>query len=82
MKSFGSKDLIKCVKSLGFTFDSISSSHHEKYYPPRGKIPPQGHRPFFTIQSGRKTFDQYSANRYISQLKRFGYTKEEIQKKL
>ena len=47
MKAFGSKDLEECVKKLGFTFDSISSSHHAKYMPPEDRDPLPGVRPFF-----------------------------------
>lgn len=82
MKAFGSKDLEECVKKLGFTFDSISSSHHAKYTPPHDRDPLPGVRPFFTFQLGRKTYDPNSANRYITQLKRLGFTKEEILKHL
>lgn len=38
--------------------------------------------PFFQFQLGRKTYDPHSANRYITQLKNFGFTKEEIEKNL
>lgn len=80
MKAYGSSELEKCVKKLGFTFDSISSSHHAKYIPPTGRDPLPGIRPFFTFQLGRKTYDPNSANRYITQLKHLGFTKEEIEK--
>lgn len=82
MKAFGSKELEKCVKRLGFSFDSISSSHHAKYSPPLSKNVPIGQYPFFQFQMGRKTYDPHSANRYITQLKNFGFTKEEIEKNL
>lgn len=39
MKAYGSSELEKCVKKLGFTVDSISSSHHAKYIPPTGRNP-------------------------------------------
>lgn len=80
MKAFGSKELEKCVKKLGFTFDSISSSHHAKYCPSDGKRICIGNYPFFVFQLGEKSYDPHSANRYITQLKRFGFTKEEIEK--
>ena len=82
MKAFGSKELESCVKKLGFTFDSISSSHHAKYTPPEGINTQIGDYPFFQFQLGRKTYAPHSANRYITQLKRFGFSKEEIEKKL
>lgn len=52
------------------------------YDHPKGKLPPQGVRPFMTVQLGRKTFDPHSANRYIQEIKRCGYSKEEIEKNL
>lgn len=82
MKSFGSKELEGCVKKLGFTYDSISSSHHAKYCPPKEKKVPIGEYPFFQFQLGRKTYDQNSMSRYIRQLKNFGFSKEEILKRL
>lgn len=82
MKAFGSRELERCIKKLGFTFDSISSSHHAKYNSPLDKKVPIGQYPFFQFQLGRKTYDPHSANRYITQLKKFGFTKEEIEKNL
>lgn len=79
-KSFGSREFEKCVRALGFTLKHISSSH-AKYIPPPAKNSP-GIRPFFIIQLGRRTYDPHSANRYISQLKGFGFTKEEIERNL
>lgn len=82
MKSFGSKELEKCVKALGFTFDSISSSHHAKYTPPSNKTVAVGNYPFFVFQLGQRTYDPHAASRYITQLKRFGFTKAEIENNL
>ncbi|OGH37972.1 MAG: hypothetical protein A3B44_03390 [Candidatus Levybacteria bacterium RIFCSPLOWO2_01_FULL_38_21] len=82
MKSFGSRDLENFVKKFNFTFHSISSSHHAKYYPPKSRISTDPSRPFFQFQLGRKTYDPHSASRYISQLKKLGLTKEEIEKNI
>ncbi len=79
--SFGSKELEKCLKELGFILKRTSSSH-AIFDPPNDKLPPIGSRPFMTVQLGRKTYDPHSANRYISQIKRFGFTKTEIEGKL
>lgn len=79
--AFGSRQLVKCVKSLDFTFNRQSSSH-AIYYPPKGKNPPQGHKPFISIQLNRKTYDPHSCNRYITQIKRFTFAKKEIEEKL
>lgn len=77
-KSFGSKNLDKCLTKLGFSQKGIKSSH-AKYYHKRGKA---GSKPFIIIQLGKKTYGKNASNRYISQLKRFGFTKKEIEKNL
>lgn len=79
MKSFGSKELKKCLEALGFTYHSISSSHHAKYYPPPGVK--GADYPFFVFQLGIKSYPKHSANRYITQLSRF-FPKSEIEKNL
>jgi len=78
-KIFGSKELQNCVKNLKFAFHS-SNSHHEKYYPPKGVSSPNGVQPFYMIQLGRKAYDPNSCARYISELKKFGFTKDQIEK--
>lgn len=81
MKSFGSKELENCVKKLGFTFKNIQASH-VKYLPsPRNHVSSEA-RPYFVFQLGKKTYDKNGANRYITQLKRLGFSKEEIEKNL
>lgn len=80
-KSFGSRELTKCLEKLGFKLARQTSSHLI-YNPPKNKIVPEGIRPFMTVQVGRKTYDRYSANRYISQVKKFGFSKKEIEKNL
>lgn len=82
MRSYGSKQLQNCVEKLGFIFNSISSSHHAKYDPPPTHNLSLGGYTFFQFQLGRKTYDTNAANRYITQLKRFGFTKQEIEKHL
>ena len=82
MKSFGSKDLEEFVRKFKFTFHSISSSHHAKYYPSKNRISTDPSRPFFQFQLGRKSYDPHSASRYVSQLKRLGFTKEEIEQNI
>ena len=78
-KAFGSKELIKCIGKLGFTYQGMSSSH-SIYKPPAGKENSE-HRPL-PIQVGKKSFDPHSRARYISEIKSYGFTKEEIEKNL
>ena len=75
-KSFGSKELQRCLARLGFISRGIESSHL-KYYHKRGL---SGSKPFMIVQLGKKTYGRNAANRYISQIKQFGFTKEEIEK--
>ncbi len=77
-KSFGSGELHKCLKKLGF-YPEDSSSSHVKYYHKDGK---RGEYPFIMLQMGKKTYGHNSCNRYIQELKKFGFTKEEIEKYL
>lgn len=74
-KAFGYKDLLKCLKKLGFTYQRESSSH-EIYNPPVDKSNPLG-RPL-PIKVGVKSYDPNSRARYISEIKSYGFTKEEV----
>ncbi len=78
MKSFGSKELCGCLKTLKFNPGSQNKTSHVKYkIPPNKKCPP-GVRPFIMVQLGRKSYHPHARSRYISQIKRFGFTKKEI----
>lgn len=77
-KSFGSKELQKCLNKLGFVPKGIKSSHI-KYYHTESRV---GSKPFIIVQLGKKTYGKNASNRYLSQIKRFGFTKEEIEKYL
>lgn len=76
-KAFGYKELLKCIKKLGFTYARASSSH-EIYNPPSGKKNPLG-RPL-PIKVGVKSYDPNGRSRYISEIKSYGFTKGEIEK--
>lgn len=78
VKAFGYKELHKCLTKLGFSAENSNSSHI-KYYHKDGK---QGKYPFFMAQITRKKYGTNAANRYISELKMFGFTKEEIEENL
>ena len=81
MKSFGSRELIKCVEKLGFSFKRQSSSHLI-YHPPQGRKSTTINKNIFPIQVGRKTYDKNAQSRYVGQLKSFGFTKKEIEENL
>jgi len=80
-KSFGTKELCKCLEKLGFTCKGIKSSHVKFNLPKNRKIS-AGLRPFMIVQLGKKNYDSYIANRYVSELKKLGFNKEEIEKYL
>lgn len=76
MKSFGSADLVKCLTCLGFTREFSTGSSHIKYTSPK-KVE-KGTRPFITVILGVKIYDKTTQGRYLTQIKRLGYTKDEI----
>jgi hypothetical protein len=45
---------------------------------PKGRPYPVGERPFMIVQLGKKGFDKHSASRYIGELKKKGFSREEI----
>lgn len=77
-KSFGTKELHQCLIKLGFTPDNSNSSHI-KYYHQQGKV---GQYPFIMVQVGKKNYGKNSCQRYIQELKKFGFSKKEIEKYL
>lgn len=78
MKIFGSKELLKCLKCLGFAPRPKIASAHVKFDPPKEKKENKTDYPFIMVQLGRKTYDKNACARYITQIKRFGFTKKEI----
>lgn len=80
-KAFGTKQLCKCLEKLNFISKGHNSSH-VKYFMPKNRKIPTGLRPFMIVQLGRKCFDPYICNRYISEIKKLGFCKEEIEKYL
>ena len=80
-KIFGCEDFCKCLERLGFTYHSENSSHY-KYAVPKGHLVPSGLRPFMMVQMHRKDYDKTSCSRYISELKKLGFTSEQIEQAL
>lgn len=75
-KAFGTKELHQCLTKLGFIPENSNSSHI-KYYHKEGK---RGQYPFIMVQIGKKEYGKNSCSRYIQELKKFGFTKQEIEK--
>lgn len=78
MRVFGSKELQKCLKCLEFVPRPKIASSHIKYDPPPGKKKKASNYSFIIVQLGRKTYDRNACGWYITQIKRFGFTKKEI----
>lgn len=75
-KAFGYRELVNCLTSLGFSPKSQNSSHIKYYHKNKNCV---GKYPFIEVQVGRGSYGTNSAKRYIQQLKRFGFTKKEIE---
>lgn len=77
MKSFGSKELIKCLKNLGFKQQPQVGSRHLKFSSPK-KVE-VGKRPFIIVLQGKKEFDPVTQKKIIKQIELLGYTKKDIE---
>ncbi len=75
--AFGSKELCKCLIKLGFKEKPQKATSHQKFH--SAKVPPVGVHPFITVILGRKSYDPTTRSRYITQIKRLGFTKKEIE---
>lgn len=78
-RGYGSKELIRCLQALGFYSKDSTDKRHPKFYHKEGKV---GKYPFMIVQTGQKTFGKNASERYIQELKKFGFTKREIEDKL
>ncbi len=76
MKSFGSKELIKCLVKLKFTPEPQVGSRHRKYTSPN-KVE-KGSRPFFIVIQGRKEYDRVTQKKIINQVKKLGFSEDQI----
>ena len=76
--SFGSKELCRCLLSLGFTQKPQTATDHIKYKPPSWVKLNPGDRSYIMVQMGRKIFDPHSSTRYIRQIMNFGIEKNKI----
>jgi len=77
-RSFGSKELCRCLKHLGFRLQSSRGTSHVKFKIPPGRKIPVGTRPFIIVQMGRKSYDKHSSTRYLRQIKDLGFSEEEV----
>lgn len=76
MKTYGTRELVAALTCLGYTKGKQIASRHLKYFPPN-KIE-KGTMPFILVMQNRKVFDPHWQRTYITQIKRHGFTKEQI----
>ncbi len=75
--SFGYKELIACLLCLGFAKQLSTGSSHLKYKSPHSTSDPNL-RPFITVILERKDYDKHTRGRYLGQIKRLGFSLQEI----
>jgi len=76
VKSFGSRELINCLKILGFSQKPQVGSRHLKFSTDRAhKI---GERSFIIVLQNKKLFDPVTQGKYVKQIMKWGFTEEEI----
>ena len=76
---YGSKELVNCITKLGFTLHrKQTGSSHVKYDPPKAVKIHAGSRSFLIVQMNIKVYDKNACNRYIKQIKDFGFTEKEV----
>ncbi|OGK21652.1 hypothetical protein A3C23_02650 [Candidatus Roizmanbacteria bacterium RIFCSPHIGHO2_02_FULL_37_13b] len=78
--TFGTVQLCKALTNLGFTPEKQCGTSHQKYNVPSSKIVPDGLRPFIEVVHGRKQYFPPTVSGYLTQLKRLGFTNDEITK--
>ena len=81
-KLFGYKELVSCLIKLGFKKHKIYSSSHQKYDAPSSCTVTTGQRPFITAVFCRKPYSKHTCSGYMSQLRKMGYTDDEIESNL
>ena len=76
MKSFGAKELISCLLRLGFAQQRQVGSRHLKFKCPKKHV--AGERPFVEVLQGKSEYDRVTQNKIINNLKKHGFTMEQI----
>ena len=80
---YGSRELVHCLESLGFSLRrKQTGTSHVKYDPPSHVKVNPGERSFVIVQLNIKTYDSNACSRWINQIKSFGFSREEIIKAL
>lgn len=82
MKCYGSKELIKCLLKLGFKPNQQNATSHQKFSAPDSCKINIGDRNYVMVQTNRREYDPHARTRYITEIKRLGFSENEILKYL
>jgi len=77
MKGFGSRELVKCLKRLGFKEQPQVGSRHLKFTFPNPVE--KGIRSFIIVIQNKKVFDPHIQKEYIKKIKANGFSNVEIE---
>ena len=77
MKSFGSKELIRCLIDLGFIQQRKIASRHLKFKCPKKHS--AGERSFIEVLQGKSEFDPITQKKIVNNLLKHGFTKDQIE---
>lgn len=84
LPSFGKRKARKLCRDLGFIIDDSKGKggHSKAIHPTRKAEDTRGRTTKFIIISGRKEYSKPFREKFIKELTNFGFSKEEILKKL
>lgn len=75
---FGTKELTRLLKRLGFVSQKSVGSSHQKWAVPKGTTIKPGQRPFIIVVKNKKSYMLPTCNGYIKQIKSFGFDTDEL----
>lgn len=78
MKSYGTRELIECLKCLGYKKEPQVGSRHLKYTCPNKNKIPKGQRPFIIVIQNRNTYDPITQKDLINEIQAHGFTEDQI----
>jgi len=81
-KLYTSKDLVNFLLKYKFVKQPETGSSHSKYRIPSTIKVPKGEYPFIDVVFNKKPYIKHTCSGYITQLKRMGFTKKQIEEDL
>lgn len=76
-RSYGSRELIRCLLKLRYTPEPQIGSRHRKYRSPNSVQ--KGMYPFILVIQNRSEYDQFWQREYMKQIKRHGFSGDQIE---